>query len=115
MSVCPLPCPQAPQQAQGASITLSPPLPSLGSKYNVRVEDIMVRDIRYVSLNCKYRDLQHVLQSTKMKNLPLVESAGEMRAGGCAGACPGGGSAGMGMEEGLSGTNTAPRCCWQSP
>ncbi|XP_009068487.1 PREDICTED: chloride channel protein 2, partial [Acanthisitta chloris] len=44
-------------------------------KYNVRVEDIMVRDIRYVTLNCKYRDLQQVLHSTKMKNLPLVESA----------------------------------------
>lgn len=50
---------------------------SLGRKYNVRVEDIMVRDIHYVTLNCKYRDLQQVLHSTKMKNLPLVESAGE--------------------------------------
>ncbi|XP_065495748.1 chloride channel protein 2 isoform X2 [Caloenas nicobarica] len=59
-----------------------PYLPELGwghhDKYNVRVEDIMVRDIRYVSLNCKYRDLQQVLQSTKMKNLPLVESAESM-------------------------------------
>ncbi|KAF2987708.1 hypothetical protein EK904_013925, partial [Melospiza melodia maxima] len=57
-----------------------PYLPELGwghhEKYNVRVEDIMVRDIRYVTLNCKYRDLQQVLNSTKMKNLPLVESAG---------------------------------------
>ncbi|XP_042654682.1 chloride channel protein 2 isoform X5 [Tyto alba] len=56
-----------------------PYLPELGwghhEKYNVRVEDIMVRDIRYVTLNCKYRDLQHVLHSTKMKSLPLVESA----------------------------------------
>ncbi|NXV37717.1 CLCN2 protein, partial [Rissa tridactyla] len=59
-----------------------PYLPELGwghhEKYNVRVEDIMVRDIRYITLNCKYRDLQHVLQSTKMKNLPLVESAESM-------------------------------------
>ncbi|PKU33413.1 chloride channel protein 2 isoform x1 [Limosa lapponica baueri] len=59
-----------------------PYLPELGwghhEKYNVRVEDIMVRDIRYVTLNCKYRDLQHVLQGTKMKNLPLVESAESM-------------------------------------
>ncbi|XP_054691862.1 chloride channel protein 2 isoform X2 [Grus americana] len=59
-----------------------PYLPELGwghhEKYNVRVEDIMIRDIRYVTLNCKYRDLQHVLQSTKMKNLPLVESAESM-------------------------------------
>ncbi|KAM7013968.1 chloride channel protein 2 isoform 1-T1 [Passerculus sandwichensis] len=59
-----------------------PYLPELGwghhEKYNVRVEDIMVRDIRYVTLNCKYRDLQQVLNSTKMKNLPLVESAESM-------------------------------------
>uniref|UniRef100_A0A8D2QV59 Chloride voltage-gated channel 2 n=1 Tax=Zosterops lateralis melanops TaxID=1220523 RepID=A0A8D2QV59_ZOSLA len=56
-----------------------PYLPELGwghhEKYNVRVEDIMVRDIHYVTLNCKYRDLQQVLHSTKMKNLPLVESS----------------------------------------
>uniref|UniRef100_A0A8B9EV85 Chloride voltage-gated channel 2 n=1 Tax=Anser cygnoides TaxID=8845 RepID=A0A8B9EV85_ANSCY len=62
-----------------------PYLPELGwghhEKYNVRVEDIMVRDIPYVSLNCKYRDLQHVLHSTKMKSLALVDSAGERRAG----------------------------------
>ncbi|XP_068262337.1 chloride channel protein 2 [Nyctibius grandis] len=59
-----------------------PYLPELGwghhDKYNMRVEDIMVRDIRYVTLNCKYRDLQHVLRSTKMKHLPLVESAESM-------------------------------------
>ncbi|NWX94149.1 CLCN2 protein, partial [Nothoprocta pentlandii] len=59
-----------------------PYLPELGwghhEKYNMRVEDIMVRDIRYVTLNCKYRDLQHVLQSTKMKSLALVESAESM-------------------------------------
>ncbi|XP_074768333.1 chloride channel protein 2 isoform X2 [Athene noctua] len=59
-----------------------PYLPELGwghhEKYNVRVENIMVRDIRYVTLNCKYRDLQHVLVSTKMKSLPLVESAESM-------------------------------------
>ncbi|XP_009998437.1 PREDICTED: chloride channel protein 2 [Chaetura pelagica] len=59
-----------------------PYLPELGwghhEKYNVRVEDIMVRDIRYVTLNCKYRDLQHILHSTKMKSLPLVESAESM-------------------------------------
>uniref|UniRef100_A0A8C8AR13 Chloride channel protein 2 n=1 Tax=Otus sunia TaxID=257818 RepID=A0A8C8AR13_9STRI len=59
-----------------------PYLPELGwghhEKYNVRVENIMVRDIRYVTLNCKYRDLQHVLHTTKMKSLPLVESAESM-------------------------------------
>lgn len=84
----------------------------------MRVEDIMVRDIRYITLNCKYRDLQHVLNSTKMKSLPLVESAGEMGAGGSAGTCPGCGSCrdgSGGMAKGTSGANTAPRCCLQSP
>ncbi|KAG8136240.1 putative Chloride channel protein, partial [Naja naja] len=47
----------------------------LANAYNVRVEDIMVRDVRYITLNCRYRDLQDVLHSTKMKSLALVESA----------------------------------------
>ncbi|XP_063162432.1 chloride channel protein 2 isoform X2 [Candoia aspera] len=59
-----------------------PYLPELGwghqEKYNVRVEDIMVRDVRYITLNCRYRDLQEVLHSTKMKSLALVESAESM-------------------------------------
>ncbi|XP_039212443.1 chloride channel protein 2 isoform X1 [Crotalus tigris] len=59
-----------------------PYLPELGwghqEKYNVRVEDIMVRDVRYITLNCRYRDLQDVLHSTKMKSLALVESAESM-------------------------------------
>ncbi|CAG06383.1 unnamed protein product [Tetraodon nigroviridis] len=42
-----------------------PYLPELGwghhEKYNIRVEDIMVRDVRYITLNCCYRDLQNVL------------------------------------------------------
>ncbi|XP_043347993.1 chloride channel protein 2 isoform X1 [Dermochelys coriacea] len=59
-----------------------PYLPELGwghqEKYNVRVEDIMVRDVRYITLNCKYRDLQEVLYKTKLKSLALVESAESM-------------------------------------
>ncbi|XP_044887072.1 chloride channel protein 2 isoform X2 [Mauremys mutica] len=59
-----------------------PYLPELGwghqEKYNVRVEDIMVRDVRYVTLNSKYRDLQEVLYSTQLKSLALVESAESM-------------------------------------
>ncbi|XP_075794194.1 chloride channel protein 2 isoform X2 [Pelodiscus sinensis] len=59
-----------------------PYLPELGwghqEKYNVRVEDIMVRDVHYVTLNCKYRHLQEVLHSTKLKSLALVESAESM-------------------------------------
>ncbi|CAM5174115.1 unnamed protein product [Natator depressus] len=59
-----------------------PYLPELGwghqEKYNVRVEDIMVRDVRYITLNCKYCNLQEVLHSTKLKSLALVESAESM-------------------------------------
>ncbi|XP_067392611.1 chloride channel protein 2 [Emydura macquarii macquarii] len=59
-----------------------PYLPELGwghqEKYNVRVEDIMVRDVHYVTLNCKYRHLQEVLHGTKLKSLALVESAESM-------------------------------------
>ncbi|CAM4620408.1 unnamed protein product [Caretta caretta] len=59
-----------------------PYLPELGwghqEKYNVRVEDIMVRDVRYLTLNCKYRNLQEVLCNTKLKSLALVESAESM-------------------------------------
>ncbi|XP_048460538.1 chloride channel protein 2-like [Rhincodon typus] len=47
-------------------------------KYNIRVEDIMVRDIHFVIVNCKYRDLQDLLDCTKLKHLPLVESADSM-------------------------------------
>ncbi|NXE98449.1 CLCN1 protein, partial [Menura novaehollandiae] len=55
-----------------------PYLPDLGwnhiSKYNIFVEDIMVQDVKFVSSDCKYRDLQAVLQSTTVKSLPLVDS-----------------------------------------
>lgn len=49
----------------------------LPRKYNIRVEDIMVRDVRYITLNCCYRDLQNVLMVGHLKTLALVESAGE--------------------------------------
>ncbi|XP_074447865.1 chloride channel protein 1 isoform X5 [Larus michahellis] len=55
-----------------------PYLPDLGwnpiSKYNIFVEDIMVQDVKFVSSNCTYRDLQTLLQSTTVKTLPLVDS-----------------------------------------
>ncbi|NXN92370.1 CLCN1 protein, partial [Rhinopomastus cyanomelas] len=55
-----------------------PYLPDLGwnhiSKYNIFVEDIMVQDVKFVSSDCKFRDLQSVLQSTTVKTLPLVDS-----------------------------------------
>lgn len=50
---------------------------SYHSKYNIRVEDIMVRDVRYITLNCCYRDLHNVLLTGHLKTLALVESAGE--------------------------------------
>lgn len=37
----------------------------------------MVQDVKFVSSNCKYRDLQEVLQSTTVKYLPLVDSPGK--------------------------------------
>ncbi|XP_047247231.1 chloride channel protein 2-like isoform X4 [Girardinichthys multiradiatus] len=59
-----------------------PYLPELGwghhEKYNIRVEDIMVRDVRYITLNCCYRDLHNVLMSGHLKTLALVESAESM-------------------------------------
>ncbi|KAJ8367845.1 hypothetical protein SKAU_G00078730 [Synaphobranchus kaupii] len=47
-------------------------------KYNIRVEDIMVRDVRYIILNCSYRDLHDVLLTGPLKTLALVESADSM-------------------------------------
>ncbi|XP_030008397.1 chloride channel protein 2 isoform X2 [Sphaeramia orbicularis] len=59
-----------------------PYLPELGwghhEKYNIRVEDIMVRDVRYITLNCTYRDLHNVLLTGHLKTLALVESAESM-------------------------------------
>ncbi|KAF7241160.1 Chloride channel protein 1 [Varanus komodoensis] len=59
-----------------------PYLPDLGwnqiSKYNIFVEDIMVCDVKFVSSNCKYRDLQEILQNTTVKTFPLVDSPESM-------------------------------------
>ncbi|MEQ2165912.1 hypothetical protein GOODEAATRI_022058 [Goodea atripinnis] len=38
----------------------------------------MVRDVRYITLNCCYRDLHNVLMSGHLKTLALVESAESM-------------------------------------
>uniref|UniRef100_A0A8C6LBN9 Chloride channel protein 2 n=1 Tax=Nothobranchius furzeri TaxID=105023 RepID=A0A8C6LBN9_NOTFU len=50
-----------------------PYLPELGwghhEKYNIRVEDIMVRDVRYITLNCCYRDLHNTHICTAGRNL----------------------------------------------
>ncbi|XP_031761520.1 chloride channel protein 1 [Xenopus tropicalis] len=59
-----------------------PYLPDLSSchvsKYNIFVEDIMVRDIHYITSCCSYGDLLKVLQSCTHKTMPLVESADSM-------------------------------------
>ncbi|XP_071998469.1 chloride channel protein 2 isoform X1 [Engystomops pustulosus] len=59
-----------------------PYLPELGfghqERYNVRVEDIMLRNIPFLSLNTKYRELQELLTDCRLKNLALVESAESM-------------------------------------
>ncbi|XP_029308583.1 LOW QUALITY PROTEIN: chloride channel protein 2a [Cottoperca gobio] len=59
-----------------------PYLPELGmghhEKYNIRVEDIMVRDVRYITLNSCYRDLQEMLLTGQLKTLALVESSDSM-------------------------------------
>ncbi|KAI9528997.1 hypothetical protein NQZ68_015764 [Dissostichus eleginoides] len=47
-------------------------------KYNIRVEDIMIRDVRYITLNCCYRDLHNVLLTGHLKTLALVESVESM-------------------------------------
>lgn len=38
----------------------------------------MVRDVRYITLNCCYRDLHNVLMTGHLKTLALVESAGQI-------------------------------------
>ncbi|XP_063061055.1 chloride channel protein 2-like isoform X2 [Engraulis encrasicolus] len=59
-----------------------PYLPELGwgnhEKYNIRVEDIMVRDVRYVTLSSTYRDLHDILLTGSLKTLALVESIDSM-------------------------------------
>lgn len=50
-------------------------LPSF-RKYNIRVEDIMVRDVRFITLNSSYRDLQEMLLTGHLKTLALVECRG---------------------------------------
>ncbi|XP_038829609.1 chloride channel protein 2-like [Salvelinus namaycush] len=59
-----------------------PYLPELGwghhEKYNIRVEDIMIRDVMYITLNCCYRDLHDVLLAGHLKTLALLESSESM-------------------------------------
>ncbi|XP_006861255.1 PREDICTED: chloride channel protein 1 [Chrysochloris asiatica] len=64
-----------------------PYLPDLGwnqlSKFTIFVEDIMVRDVKFVSATCTYGELQTLLQATTVKTLPLVDSKDSMILLGC--------------------------------
>ncbi|KAI5153854.1 Chloride Channel Protein 1 [Manis pentadactyla] len=59
-----------------------PYLPDLGwnqlSKFTIFVEDIMVRDVKFVSASCTYGELRTLLQTTTVKTLPLVDSKESM-------------------------------------
>uniref|UniRef100_A0A8B9JFN0 Chloride voltage-gated channel 1 n=1 Tax=Astyanax mexicanus TaxID=7994 RepID=A0A8B9JFN0_ASTMX len=59
-----------------------PYLPELGfghiSQYNIFVEDIMVRKVKFLCSQSTYRELLYLLDSTSLKTIPLVDSKGEM-------------------------------------
>ncbi|KAK6323685.1 hypothetical protein J4Q44_G00060240 [Coregonus suidteri] len=59
-----------------------PYLPELGfghiSQYNIFVEDIMVRKVKFLSLQSTCRELIHLLDSTSLKTIPLVDSTDSM-------------------------------------
>uniref|UniRef100_A0A8C6NIW0 Chloride voltage-gated channel 1 n=1 Tax=Nothobranchius furzeri TaxID=105023 RepID=A0A8C6NIW0_NOTFU len=59
-----------------------PYLPELAlghiSKYNIFVEDIMVRKVKFLSSQSTYRELNHLLETTTLKTIPLVDSKGDI-------------------------------------
>ncbi|XP_041961829.1 chloride channel protein 1 [Alosa sapidissima] len=59
-----------------------PYLPELGfghiSKYNIFVEDIMVRKVKFLSSQSTYREVSNLLESTSLKTIPLVDSKESM-------------------------------------
>ncbi|XP_056301023.1 chloride channel protein 1 isoform X2 [Pseudoliparis swirei] len=59
-----------------------PYLPELAlghiSKYNIFVEDIMVRKVKFLSSQSTYRELNHLLDTTSLKTIPLVDSKESM-------------------------------------
>ncbi|XP_076593668.1 chloride channel protein 1-like [Chaetodon auriga] len=59
-----------------------PYLPELAlghiSKYNIFVEDIMVRKVKFLSSHSTYRELNHLLETSTLKTIPLVDSKESM-------------------------------------
>ncbi|TKS82222.1 Chloride channel protein 1 [Collichthys lucidus] len=59
-----------------------PYLPELAlghiSKYNIFVEDIMVRKVKFLSSHSTYRELNHLLETSSLKTIPLVDSKESM-------------------------------------
>ncbi|KAK1894789.1 Chloride channel protein 1 [Dissostichus eleginoides] len=59
-----------------------PYLPELAlghiSKYNIFVEDIMVRKVKFLSSHSTYRELNVLLDTTSLKTIPLVDSKESM-------------------------------------
>lgn len=59
-----------------------PYLPELAlghiSKYNIFVEDIMVRRVKFLSSQSTFRELNHLLETTTLKTIPLVDSRESM-------------------------------------
>ncbi|KAF3707043.1 Chloride channel protein 1 [Channa argus] len=59
-----------------------PYLPELGfghmSQYNIFVEDIMVREVKFISSQSTYREVKLLLDSSSLKSIPLVDSKDSM-------------------------------------
>nr|XP_057902712.1 chloride channel protein 1-like [Doryrhamphus excisus] len=59
-----------------------PYLPELGfrhvSQYNIFVEDIMVRKVKFISCQSTCREVQHLLNSSSLETIPLVDSQDSM-------------------------------------
>ncbi|XP_028325552.1 chloride channel protein 1 isoform X5 [Gouania willdenowi] len=59
-----------------------PYLPELAlghiSKYNIFVEDIMVRKVKFLSSQSTFRELNNLLETTSLKTIPLVDSKESM-------------------------------------
>uniref|UniRef100_A0A7N6ALM2 Chloride channel protein n=1 Tax=Anabas testudineus TaxID=64144 RepID=A0A7N6ALM2_ANATE len=48
------------------------------NKYNIFVEDIMVRKVKFLSSQSTFRELNHLLETTTLKTIPLVDSKESM-------------------------------------